>query len=189
VEALIGIMLLGTTLAGLLSGLTLIGGMARASREEAQATYVASETLDTLRLYSWNQLTNKAFLPPSFTVTYDANGLKWDYEQPGNQTTSNKKPLLGLLGGGKKLGSSLLGGSSNEDPNSAPQERTGDSPAYHQVVYHGTLDVSDAPVKEGYGKDIKVLTVTLAWESSGRTHEATMSTFFTRYGLQGQLVN
>jgi hypothetical protein len=176
--------------------------MAKSGREEAQATYIASETLDTMRLYSWNQLTNAAFMPSTFSVTYGGGGLEWNYNSPRSEPAPQPLGITTLLANpGKSLKNVLKskgtpesaptsqpasGGASNK-PSEPPVQRTGR--AYEDLVFRGTLDVTDAPVSEGYGSQIKMLTVTLEWESSGRKKQATMSTFFTRFGLQGQLIN
>ena len=41
------------------------------SREDLRATQVMAELMDTLRLYSWDQMTDPTFTPKHFDVEYD----------------------------------------------------------------------------------------------------------------------
>jgi prepilin-type N-terminal cleavage/methylation domain-containing protein len=52
------------------------------------------------------------------------------------------------------------------------------------LIYSGTVVVTNAPVSEVYSNDMRMMTITLSWQSRGLTHRRTMSTFVSRYGLQ-----
>ncbi len=43
----------------------------RMARENQRATQVMLEKLEAIRLYNWDQVTNAAFIPDTFTATYD----------------------------------------------------------------------------------------------------------------------
>jgi prepilin-type N-terminal cleavage/methylation domain-containing protein len=52
------------------------------------------------------------------------------------------------------------------------------------LVYTGTVLVTNAPVSENYSNDLRMLQISLSWQSRGLTHTRTMRTFASRYGLQ-----
>jgi type II secretory pathway pseudopilin PulG len=52
------------------------------------------------------------------------------------------------------------------------------------VTYTGTMSIVDAPVNTTYSKDLKLVTVTLTWESAGAQRTHTMQTLVARQGLQ-----
>ena len=43
----------------------------RMARENQRATQVMLEKLEAIRLYNWDQVTNNAFIPDTFTAAYD----------------------------------------------------------------------------------------------------------------------
>ncbi len=50
------------------------------------------------------------------------------------------------------------------------------------VVYKGEVDISAAPVS--YSNDLRLVTVTVEWESGGVERQRDMQTYISRYGLQ-----
>ncbi len=54
--------------------------------------------------------------------------------------------------------------------------------------FTGTVSVAQAPVTEGYGPNMRLVTVRLDWVSGNRPQTRTMSTFFSRYGLQNYVI-
>jgi hypothetical protein len=46
----------------------------RMARENLRATQIMLEKVETIRLYSWEQIKQPGFIPPTFTATYDPNG-------------------------------------------------------------------------------------------------------------------
>ena len=52
------------------------------------------------------------------------------------------------------------------------------------VIYSGTVVVTNAPVSENYSNDLKMIMITLAWQSRGLTHRRNMTTFVSHYGMQ-----
>jgi len=52
------------------------------------------------------------------------------------------------------------------------------------LIYSGTVLVTNAPVSENYSNDLKMLQISLTWQSHGLAHNRTMTTFASRYGLQ-----
>ena len=52
------------------------------------------------------------------------------------------------------------------------------------LVYYGSVLVTNAPVKESYSNDLKMIQVTVNWTNYNRPHTRTMSTFVSQYGMQ-----
>ena len=81
IETMIGTAIFGilflSLYAGISSGLAII----RTARENLRATQVMLEKMETIRLYSWDQVTQSGFVPSSFTAPFwpaDAsNGLQY----------------------------------------------------------------------------------------------------------------
>ena len=70
VDILVAMGLIGITLVGMLSGLGLVTSSVQWGREQARATQLMEEKLDTLRLYSWDQLNTPGFINTNFVATY-----------------------------------------------------------------------------------------------------------------------
>jgi|SRR5688500_6524945 len=62
VEAVVGMALLGLVCMALFSGLCNSTFSVQLARENLRATQIMSEKLDTIRLYSWKQMTNDVFI-------------------------------------------------------------------------------------------------------------------------------
>src|SRR5687767_6293652 len=77
--AIVGILFLALY-AGFLSGFQVI----HLARENLRATQIMVEKMETIRLYTWEQVTNTAFIPPAFTSTY------YPTEKENNLTYSGK---------------------------------------------------------------------------------------------------
>ena len=52
------------------------------------------------------------------------------------------------------------------------------------LLYHGTVLVTNAPVTESYGNELRMIQIQLTWQSGDRTHTRQMTTFVSQYGLQ-----
>jgi hypothetical protein len=78
VEAVIGMGVMGTVVGALMSGFTTGFFTMRMARENLRATQIMLEKMETIRLYSWQQVTNvhpKPFIPRTFTNHYDPQTL------------------------------------------------------------------------------------------------------------------
>jgi hypothetical protein len=64
---------LGLAVSILFNGLTTGFFTIRMARENLRATQIMLEKAETLRLYSWNQITNTTYIKRDFTVPYDPN--------------------------------------------------------------------------------------------------------------------
>jgi type II secretory pathway pseudopilin PulG len=67
-EAVIGMALLGLVCMALFAGLANSTFSVRLARENLRATQIMTERLDTIRLYSWKQLTNDAYIYDTFSA-------------------------------------------------------------------------------------------------------------------------
>ena len=75
VEALVGMAVMGTVVGALMSGITTGFFTMQMARENLRATQILLEKMETIRLYSWDQVTSPTnFIPPTFTASYDPQG-------------------------------------------------------------------------------------------------------------------
>jgi len=51
-------------------------------------------------------------------------------------------------------------------------------------LYYGTLAITNAPVLESYGADLRMVTVQLVWTNGMVARQREMKTFVSRYGMQ-----
>jgi len=74
VEATVGMGVMGTVVGALMTGIT--GGFftMKMARENLRATQIMLEKVETIRLYSWDQINTPDFIPRTFTATYDPSG-------------------------------------------------------------------------------------------------------------------
>lgn len=70
-EVAVGMGILGTAIGALFSGITTGFFTIRMARENLRATQIMLEKVETIRLYSWQQVTNVGFIPTNFTAKYD----------------------------------------------------------------------------------------------------------------------
>lgn len=77
IESLFAMALAGIMFAALYSGLAFGFNIIRVARENSRATQIMVEKMETIRLYTWNQITNVGFVPTNkFTVPYySVNGV------------------------------------------------------------------------------------------------------------------
>lgn len=54
----------------------------------------------------------------------------------------------------------------------------------NSLIYRGTVVITNAPVSETYSNDMRMMVISLSWQSRGLTHRRTTSTMVSRYGLQ-----
>jgi len=70
-EAAVAMGVIGLAVIALYSSLLTGVEVVQRSREDLRATQVMAELMDTLRLYSWEQITDPTFTPKHFDVEYD----------------------------------------------------------------------------------------------------------------------
>lgn len=70
-EVTLGLGIVGMATAALFSAFTSGFFTMRMARENIRATQIMLEKVETIRLYSWQQITNTGFIPNTFTNKYD----------------------------------------------------------------------------------------------------------------------
>lgn len=71
VEVVIAVCILAIMGGGIISSINYGLFMMRLARENARATQIILEKLETIRLYNWTEVTNSGFVPVTFTNVYD----------------------------------------------------------------------------------------------------------------------
>ena len=71
IEASVGMAVIGVTVGAMMSGITTGTMMMRMARENLRATQILLEKVETIRLYSWDQINTTGFIPATFTENYD----------------------------------------------------------------------------------------------------------------------
>jgi len=84
IEAVIGMMVFGITAVALYGGLVSGFTTVRLARENQRATQIILDTMEMVRLYSWDQLNEVGFVPTTFSVV-DSGPAKTDSK--GNKVT------------------------------------------------------------------------------------------------------
>ena len=74
IEALICFVVFAIFFVALFSGLTWIVSTVQAARETVRATQIMEDKLDTVRLYSWNQITTPGFITNQFYESFSPAG-------------------------------------------------------------------------------------------------------------------
>ena len=75
IDALFAMVIAGVMFLALYSGLAFGFKVIRMARENTRATQIMLEKMETVRLYTWTQITNTGFIPTNqFTVPYYAVG-------------------------------------------------------------------------------------------------------------------
>src|SRR5437588_10845267 len=72
-ETLVGMLVVGIVFVALYSGMSSGFAVIQVAEENARATQILEEKLETVRLYTWAQLNTANFVPTNFTVAYSTN--------------------------------------------------------------------------------------------------------------------
>ena len=147
--------IVGILIVALYSALTAGFKTEQLDREDIRATQLLIEKMDQLRVISWDQLTNVAVVPTSFTATFN----------PDDTPTLRKRGYLSLSASTNAV---IATDKSSEN-----------------LVYAGAVTIADAPNDTSYSADMKQITVTLQWKAlSGMRRSRSFTTFVARYGMQ-----
>jgi hypothetical protein len=134
IEAMVAVALVGVVFVSLYTGISNGFAFAKVTRENLRATQILQEKMETIRLYTWDQLTTPGFVPTNF--------------------------VEGFYGSGTNI--------------------TG-------TVYTGRVGIAPAPMTEGYGTNIKMVTIYLSWKSGRVTRNRQMQTLTAKHGLQSYI--
>ena len=75
IEGIVGVGAMGLLIVCLYTGMTTGFSTVRLARENLRATQVIQEKFETIRLYTWDQVNDPNFIPPTFTAgLYTGNG-------------------------------------------------------------------------------------------------------------------
>jgi type II secretory pathway pseudopilin PulG len=73
VETTVGLGIIGTVAAAMLTGISTGFFAMQMARENLRATQIMLEKVETVRLYTWDQISSTNFIPGAFTNYYDPN--------------------------------------------------------------------------------------------------------------------
>lgn len=88
VEVMVGVAVFGLTCVSLYAGVTFGFNSVQLARENLRATQILVEKMEVIRLYSWDEITNSAFIPTTFQATY-APGLTYTTTGPNGRPVVN----------------------------------------------------------------------------------------------------
>src|SRR6266705_5208440 len=74
VEVTVGLGIIGAVVGAMLSGIMTGTFTMRMARENLRATQIMLEKVETIRLYSWDQVNRSGFIPSDFVATYYPQG-------------------------------------------------------------------------------------------------------------------
>lgn len=162
-EVCAGLFILGVFVTSLYAVVNSGFASVQLERENMRATQILVEKMDTLRLYSWDQITDPSFIPNTFTATFDPTTLT----NAGTITVVNGNSTNKVVNG--------KGGNSKSTAT--------------DVVYYGTVNLATGPADSTYGTNMMTATVTVTWNSgtSGAARTRKFETFVTKNGLQNYI--
>jgi prepilin-type N-terminal cleavage/methylation domain-containing protein len=74
-EVMVAVLILGIMMGSLYGGFSTGFSMIQVTRENLRATQIMLERMETVRLYRWDQVTDKTYMNPVFTNYYYPDGL------------------------------------------------------------------------------------------------------------------
>ena len=72
VEVMMGVLITAAMFSSLYLGLGQGFAVIQTARENLRATQILQERMETIRLYTWDQMNASGFIPATFTAPYDA---------------------------------------------------------------------------------------------------------------------
>jgi len=82
-EAIASFAIFGVSFGALLAGLSWNVSSIKFARETVRATQIMEEKLDTMRLYSWDQITTPGFITNQFYAPFSPASALWGSNAPG----------------------------------------------------------------------------------------------------------
>ena len=89
VEVTVGMGVVGTLVGALMTGFTSGLFTMQMARENLRATQIMLERMETIRLYSWDQIKANGYVTPTFTAKYDPNSTQQGTTYYGTITIAN----------------------------------------------------------------------------------------------------
>ncbi len=94
VEVMIGVAVMAVMFISLYLGFTQGFAVIQLARENLRATQVLQEKMETVRLYTWDQLNTAGFIPATFTAPFYATGTQSTGGLIYNGTVSISNPAM-----------------------------------------------------------------------------------------------
>lgn len=161
VEAAVALGLVALVVGALYAGMTQVIAQSQSARENLRATQILLEKLETIRLYTWQQI-GEPFDPDDPENSSDP----FDAEDPHTADDEAEPFVL---------------------PTTFTVPFTPGSTNRHELMYHGRLTLTNAPFSEAYAGQLLLVTATVGWTNNGRAHQRQMQTLFARYGIQNNI--
>ena len=70
IEVMVAVAIIGVEFVSLYLGMTQGFAIIQLARENLRATQILQEKMETIRLYSWDQITTSGFIPTNFTAAF-----------------------------------------------------------------------------------------------------------------------
>jgi len=95
-EVLVVVAIIGVEFVSLYLGMTQGFGIVQVARENLRATQILQEKMETIRLYTWDQINTAGFIPPTFTAAFYPAGSQTNQgaTYQGTVTISDVPPPL-----------------------------------------------------------------------------------------------
>jgi hypothetical protein len=93
VDVVMAVAIIGIMCIGLVGSLTYGYWTMGTTRENQRATQIMLETVETIRLYNWDQVNSNGFIPATFSQVYDPQGSPGGITYYGVITTN--RPSIG----------------------------------------------------------------------------------------------
>src|SRR5438309_11552711 len=96
-EVLVAVAIISIEFVSLYLGMTQGFAIVQVARENLRATQILQEKMETIRLYTWDQITNNGFIPPTFTAAFYPAGSQTNNQgatYQGTGATSDVPPPL-----------------------------------------------------------------------------------------------
>jgi hypothetical protein len=74
IEAMVAMAVFGVSFFSLYAGISMGFSIIGSARENLRATQIMVEKMETIRLYSWDQINTSGFVPTTFSESYDPSG-------------------------------------------------------------------------------------------------------------------
>ena len=91
-EVMMGVAVMAVMFVSLYLGFTQGFGVVQVARENLRATQILQEKMETIRLYTWDQINTAGFIPTSFTAPFYAAGTQSTGGLTYNGTVSISNP-------------------------------------------------------------------------------------------------
>jgi type II secretory pathway pseudopilin PulG len=157
VETLVVVAIIGTLFLSLYGGISSGFAVVNLARENLRANQIALEKLETIRLYTWEQINSNGFVSPTFTAEFFP---EIDYKQ----VAQNR----------------------GEDAASVSEEAASHDGGfvYYGTV---TVTNPPAAIPAEYADSLRRVIVSITWTNGGVARLREMETLVSEYGMQNYI--